>query len=689
MAFQSLYRKYRPQRFDALVGQDPVTTALRNAVREQRVGHAYLLSGPRGTGKTTSARILAKALNCLDLGADGEPCDACINCTGISAGTFTDLIELDAASNRGVQEARDLVSRINLGLGAGSSRKVYILDEVHMLTTEASNTLLKTLEEPPDHVVFVLATTDPQKVLPTIRSRTQHFEFSLLSVQDLSAHLAHILDLEAVEYEDEALEIVARAAAGSARDALSLLDQALAHSDGRVTAEQVRSAFGGSPFAQRLAVLDAVASEDTAGVLVCNAALLASGHDPRRIAEDLLRTLRDTFLLIAGGGRVEVDPPLEEQAQLKVVGAALGTAQMVRALETLGQAIIDMRGSEAADPRLVLEVALVRLARRDTGTPLQALSDRLERLERAVGEGRSISAAPSGDEGREKAAAPRAAAPQAPPVPKTAQVTEAPSRPQAPQPASASAPRPSAASAPSSPKPAGAPEPEEPTFSPASPRPGLGALRASVRAITDAPADESGLTASKQSGGSQSGGSQSAGSESAGSAASESPAPPPAPRQAAGAAFESSIEEVIEAWAGVLETLERKVQIQVQAANPISVTDGVVTFAVPRDSIDSVRPKFQQEAPAIRDGFLAALGEIPRFLLVPIEPVVETSEPVEERPKRKRPETVAEPVEPERELEDGVHPDDIIDTPINSEVDSVTRIESFFGGTVVEEHEKP
>ncbi len=679
MAFQSLYRKYRPQRFDALVGQDPVTTALRNAVREQRVGHAYLLSGPRGTGKTTSARILAKALNCLDLGADGEPCDACINCTGISAGTFTDLIELDAASNRGVQEARDLVSRINLGLGAGSSRKVYILDEVHMLTTEASNTLLKTLEEPPDHVVFVLATTDPQKVLPTIRSRTQHFEFSLLSVQDLSAHLAHILDLEAVEYEDEALEIVARAAAGSARDALSLLDQALAHSDGRVTAEQVRSAFGGSPFAQRLAVLDAVASEDTAGVLVCNAALLASGHDPRRIAEDLLRTLRDTFLLIAGGGRVEVDPPLEEQAQLKVVGAALGTAQMVRALETLGQAIIDMRGSEAADPRLVLEVALVRLARRDTGTPLQALSDRLERLERAVGEGRSISAAPSGDEGREKAAAPRAAAP---PGPKTPQPVQAPPLPQAPEPAISPSPRPSA---PSSPSPAGSPDPEEnPTFSPSSPRPGLGALRASVRAITDAPAPESAPKASAQSTGSQSGG-----SKSIASAASESPAPPPTAPQAAGAAFESSIEEVIEAWAGVLETLERKVQIQVQAANPVSVTDGVVTFAVPRDSIDSVRPKFQQEAPAIRDGFLAALGEIPRFLLVPIEPVVEVSEPVEERPKRKPPKAVAEPVEPERELEDGVHPDDIIDTPINSEVDSVTRIESLFGGTVVEEHEKP
>lgn len=679
MAFQSLYRKYRPQRFDALVGQDPVTTALRNAVREQRVGHAYLLSGPRGTGKTTSARILAKALNCLDLGADGEPCDACMNCTGISAGTFTDLIELDAASNRGVQEARDLVSRINLGLGAGSSRKVYILDEVHMLTTEASNTLLKTLEEPPDHVVFVLATTDPQKVLPTIRSRTQHFEFSLLSVQDLSAHLAHILDLEAVEYEDEALEIVARAAAGSARDALSLLDQALAHSDGRVTAEQVRSAFGGSPFAQRLAVLDAVASEDTAGVLVCNAALLASGHDPRRIAEDLLRTLRDTFLLIAGGGRVEVDPSLEEQAQLKVVGAALGTAQMVRALETLGQAIIDMRGSEAADPRLVLEVALVRLARRDTGTPLQALSDRVERLERAVGDGRAISTAVTSDEGSEKAAAPRAAAPSGP---KTPQPAQAPPIHQSPEPAISPSPRPSA---PSSPSPTGSPEPEEnSTFSPSSPRPGLGALRASVRAITDAPSQGSATASADRSGGSQSGGSQSGAS-----AASESTPTPPATPQAAGAAFESSIEEVIEAWAGVLETLERKVQIQVQAANPVSVTDGVVTFAVPRDSIDSVRPKFQQEAPAIRDGFLAALGEIPRFLLVPIEPVVEVAEPVEERPKRKPPKTVAEPVEPERELEDGVHPDDIIDTPINSEVDSVTRIESLFGGTVVEEHEKP
>lgn len=606
MAFQSLYRKYRPQRFDALVGQEPVTTALRNAVREGRVGHAYLFSGPRGTGKTTSARILAKALNCTDLGADGEPCDACANCTGIAAGTFSDLIELDAASNRGVQEARDLVSRISLGLGAGSSRKVYILDEVHMLTTEASNTLLKTLEEPPDHVVFVLATTDPQKVLPTIRSRTQHFEFSLLSVADLTDHLAHILDLERVEYDRDALEIVARAASGSARDSLSLLDQALAHADGRLTAEQVGRAFGGSPFASRLAVLEAVAAEDAAGVLVRTAELLASGHDPRRIAEDLLRSLRDTFLLVAGRGRVQVDAPEEEQEQLRAAGEALGTAALVRALETLGQAVVDMRGAEAADPRLVLEVALVRLARRDTGTPLQALADRVDRLERAVSEGR--------------VASPAAAA--SPSVP-------------APAPA---------APAPSSAESAGS-------------KPGLGALRGTARPTPPAAAPPAPV---------------------AGDTGSDVPA--------SDAAFAASLDDVILAWARVLETIPRAVRAAIQEAQPIAVDNGVVTFGVGRLAFDSVKPKFQKEAPTIREGFLATMGQIPKFRIVQHDITVDAPPSVEpERPRRPRPEPVAP--QPERELEEEVHPDDISDEVVNATVDSKARIEAMFDATIVEEHE--
>src|SRR3954469_22872675 len=228
VAYQSLYRKYRPQRFSELVGQDHVTNALRNAVRDGRVGHAYLFSGPRGNGQTTTARILAKAVNFLDLGADGEPCGHCENCVSIAAGTFSDLIEMDAASNRGVDDARDLVSRINLGLGATAKRKVYLLDEVHMLTSAASNTLLKSIEEPPAHVVFVLATPEPDKVLPTIRSRTQHFEFSYLTVEEISGLLASVLDDEGVAYEPEALTRVARAAGGSARDSESLLDLVLA-----------------------------------------------------------------------------------------------------------------------------------------------------------------------------------------------------------------------------------------------------------------------------------------------------------------------------------------------------------------------------------------------------------------------------------------------------------------------------
>ena len=407
MAYQSLYRKHRPQTFGGLVGQDHVTAALRNAVREGRVGHAYLFSGPRGTGKTTTARILAKALNCLNLGADGEPCGVCENCVAIAQGRFLDLFELDAASNNSVDNIRDLTDSVHLGLGATSKRKVYLVDEVQMLSAAASNALLKTLEEPPEHVVFVLATTNPEKVLPTIRSRTQHLEFTLFSTDELETLLADVLGQEGIDADPEALAVIARAAAGSARDALSLLDQALAHGTDRLDAGAVADLFGGTPFDLRAAVLDAVAAEDPAGVLVAVGALLDAGHEPRRIAEDVLRSVRDAFLLNASGGQVRVDAPEDEQRRLDELGRTLGNTTLVRVLETLGQAVVDMRGTDAADPRLVLEIALVRLTRREVGPPIQTVMERIEKLEQTVAGQRATGTGPR----QEPPAAPESRAP--------------------------------------------------------------------------------------------------------------------------------------------------------------------------------------------------------------------------------------------------------------------------------------
>ena len=398
MAYQSLYRKHRPQTFGGLVGQEHVTAALRNAVREGRVGHAYLFSGPRGTGKTTTARILAKALNCLNLGADGEPCGVCENCVAVAEGRFLDLFELDAASNNSVDNIRDLTDSVHLGLGATSKRKVYLVDEVQMLSAAASNALLKTLEEPPEHVVFVLATTNPEKVLPTIRSRTQHLEFTLFSTDELETLLADVLAQEGIDADPAALAVIARAAAGSARDALSLLDQALAHGTGRLDADAVSDLFGGTPFDLRAAVLDAVAAQDSAGVLIAVGALLDAGHEPRRIAEDVLRSVRDAFLLNASGGQVRVDAPEEEQRRLDELGQTLGNTTLVRVLETLGQAVVDMRGTDAADPRLVLEIALVRLTRREVGPPIQTVMERIEKLEQIVAAQREAGGAGGGPE---------------------------------------------------------------------------------------------------------------------------------------------------------------------------------------------------------------------------------------------------------------------------------------------------
>ena len=365
MAFQSLYRRYRPQRFGEVKGQDHVMRALTNAVRDGTVTHAYLFSGPRGTGKTSTARILAKVLNC-ESPVDGEPDCTCESCQAVEVGRSMDVIELDAASNNGVDAMRDLIARV--ALGTGGRAKVYIVDEVHMLTAAASNTLLKTLEEPPDHVTFVLATTDPQKVLPTIRSRTQHFEFRLLPTAMLEDHLRWVVQDAGLKVADDAIAQAARRGKGSARDALSALDQIVA--------------AGGE--ADEDASLDelteALCERDTARALAAIAMACNAGREPRQLAEAFLAHLRDALLSVLAPDVVSLPDEAKDEAADQ--GRRLGAAAVVRAMDAVGEALLAMR--DAPDPRVSFEVALVRVTRPELDTSPAAIVERLEKLERGA-----------------------------------------------------------------------------------------------------------------------------------------------------------------------------------------------------------------------------------------------------------------------------------------------------------------
>ena len=329
-AHRALYRKFRAQRFGELIGQDPIVGTLRRAVTGDRLAHAYLFVGPRGTGKTSTARILAKAINCTNLGDDGEPCDACASCVSIREGRAMDVIEIDAASHGLVEDARDLVMRA-LTAPSELRRRVYIIDEVHMLSTHAFNALLKLIEEPPDHVVFILATTDTHKVPPTIISRTQRHDFRRLAVQTIVGKLTRICEVEGSTADTAALALIARLADGGMRDAESLLDQVLAFAPERVTAEDVREAVGLADDASIAELVDAYVAGDMAGALERVAALADTGRDVAQVASQAEAEARRRLLASAGdpamAGRLA--PILRTLAEAAGAGAREGRARLM------------------------------------------------------------------------------------------------------------------------------------------------------------------------------------------------------------------------------------------------------------------------------------------------------------------------------------------------------------------------
>ncbi|TML00564.1 MAG: DNA polymerase III subunit gamma/tau [Actinobacteria bacterium] len=374
----ALYRKYRPQDFDEVVGQEAIVRTLKNAISSGQVRQAYLFAGPRGTGKTSLARILAKGLNCVQ-GPTPTPDKTCNPCVTIANGTSLDVIEMDAASQRGIDDIREIRERVVLQPAEGRY-KVYILDEAHQLTDAAWNALLKLIEEPPPHLVFVFCTTDLSKVLPTVRSRCQTFVFARPRLPELVRYLRRVADGEAIQAPDQALALVARGARGSFRDAVSTLDQLASATENDVSVQAVLQLLGAVEEEALFRLCDLVVDRDTAGALTFLEELAEQGQDLGRLVVDLLEHLRHLMLVQHMGEVPETLPVTQEtRERLRAQANQLGEATVIRMVDLLAVAVEDMR--QGGDPRLPLELALVKVTRPGADLSRESLSFRLEQLE--------------------------------------------------------------------------------------------------------------------------------------------------------------------------------------------------------------------------------------------------------------------------------------------------------------------
>lgn len=395
MAYLAFYRTFRPVSFDTVVRQEHIVRTLKNQIETGKIGHAYLFCGPRGTGKTTLAKIFARAINCLDA-KDGSPCGECEVCKALNSGSNLDINEIDAASNNGVDEMRDLREKVQYPPVAGKY-KVYIIDEVHMLTASAFNAVLKTLEEPPRHAVFILATTEPQKIPATILSRCMRFDFKLIPQKDLEELIKSVLDKTGKKYEDEAVAAIARAGAGSARDSLSIADMCASYSSGTLTYSDVNSVLGSADFSAVAEVAQSVLKEDASASLSCVENILSTGKSVGVLVKDLLNFMNECAIIkTCKNAKQIVNLPAETFAKIKEVADGCDGHKILRVTEILAKAESDLRYSLSG--RITLETAIMKCAMPQADYNIDALVGKISELERKIANGIEVKvkqAAPS------------------------------------------------------------------------------------------------------------------------------------------------------------------------------------------------------------------------------------------------------------------------------------------------------